>query len=78
MGADFLCVCKTNLMSIIKHIFFCSHANMSLVIYFTEGDLPYPVNPPPFQYQQDQGQSMILFPPLFEANLIIKCLSNIF
>lgn len=61
----------------IFYQFFCSHANMSLVIYFTEGDLPYPVNPPPFQYQQDQGQSMILFPPLFEANLIIKCLSNI-
>lgn len=42
---------------------------MFLVIYFTEGDLPYPVNPPPFQYNQDQGQSMILFPPLFEANV---------
>lgn len=40
---------------------------MSLIIYSTEGDLPYPVNPPPFQYQQDQGQNMILV-PLFETN----------
>lgn len=56
---------------------------MSLIIYSTEGDLPYPVNPPPFQYQQDQGQNMILV-PLFALclkqinnKLFIKCLQLI-
>lgn len=56
--------------------FICRHANVSLIIYSTEGDLPYPVNPPPFQYQQDQGQNMILV-PLFETKLFIKCLQLI-